>query len=83
MISMPSTKARSPSDWRCVTMRFSARMRLRASWMIQRCGRSCLGPGLHVPVTRVVERRVLRVQVEAGLPAFEQRFELARLLAGQ
>ncbi len=34
-----------------------------------------------MPVTRVVERRILGVQVEAGLPAFEQRFELARLFA--
>ena len=41
------------------------------------------GPGLHVPVARVVERRVLGVQVETGLPAFEQRFELAWLFAGQ
>ncbi len=42
-----------------------------------------LRPGLHVPVARVVERRITGMQVEADLPAFEQRFELARLFAGQ
>ena len=41
------------------------------------------GPRLHVPVARVIERRVFGVQIEAGLPAFEQRFELAGLFAGQ
>ncbi len=40
-------------------------------------------PGLHVPVPRVVERGITGMQVEADLPAFEQRFDLARLLAGQ
>ena len=45
MISIPSMNARSPSAWRCWTMRLSARMRLRASWMIQRWGLSCLGHG--------------------------------------
>ena len=40
------------------------------------------GPRLHVPVTRVIERGIFGVQVEAGLPAFEQRFELACLFAG-
>jgi hypothetical protein len=40
-------------------------------------------PRLHVPVTRVVERGVTGVQVEAGLPALEQRVEFARLFARQ
>ena len=41
------------------------------------------GPRLHVPVARVIERRISGVQIEAGLPAFEQRFELAGLFAGK
>jgi len=41
------------------------------------------GPGLHVPVACVVERGVARMQVEAGLPAIEQRDQLAWLFAGQ
>jgi hypothetical protein len=45
MVSTPSMKARSPSAMRCCTLRFSARMRLRASWIIQRCGRSWRGQG--------------------------------------
>ena len=40
------------------------------------------GPGLHVPVAGVIERRIFGVQIEAGLPAFEQRFELTGLVAG-
>jgi hypothetical protein len=35
-----------------------------------------LRPGLHVPVARIVERGIFRVQVETGLPAVEQGLQL-------
>ena len=35
-----------------------------------------------MPIAGVIERRIFGVQIEAGLPAFEQRFELTGLFAG-